>query len=161
MIGWSFFTIFLNLFIQDLTSDLPSLSKKVSSLLFFIMPVFCHSEFVRISTSGTPCFISDMILSLSAGCTSAMAIADVQPADNDKIISLMKQGVPLVDIRTNSEWQNTGIIKNSKLLTFFDKDGKSDVKSWMNKLRKMVKKDQPIIIICRSGRRSFFYHFCK
>ena len=85
---------------------------------------------------------------------SAKAIADVQPADNDKIISLMKQGVPLVDIRTNSEWQNTGIIKNSKLLTFFDKDGKSDVKSWMNKLRKMAKKDQPIIIICRSGRRS-------
>ena len=57
---------------------------------------------------------------------SAQANADVQPADNDKIISLMKQGVPLIDIRTNSEWQNTGIIKNSKLLTFFDKDGKSD-----------------------------------
>ena len=78
----------------------------------------------------------------------------MQPADNDKIISLMKQGVPLIDIRTNSEWQNTGIIKNSKLLTFFDKDGKSDVKSWMNKLREMAKKDQPLIIICRSGRRS-------
>ena len=85
---------------------------------------------------------------------SAQANADVQPADNDKIISLMKQGVPLIDIRTNSEWQNTGIIKNSKLLTFFDKDGKSDVKSWMNKLREMAKKDQPLIIICRSGRRS-------
>ena len=85
---------------------------------------------------------------------SAQANADVQPADNDKIISLMKQGVPLIDIRTNSEWQNTGIIKNSKLLTFFDKNGKSDVKSWMNKLREMAKKDQPLIIICRSGRRS-------
>ena len=85
---------------------------------------------------------------------SSQVNADVQLADNDKIISLMKQGVPLIDIRTNSEWQNTGIIKNSKLLTFFDKDGKSDLKSWMNKLRKMVKKDQPVIIICRSGRRS-------
>ena len=85
---------------------------------------------------------------------SAQANADVQPADNDKIISLMKQGVPLIDIRTNSEWQNTGVIKNSKLLTFFDRDGKSDVKSWMNKLREMAKKDQPLIIICRSGRRS-------
>lgn len=85
---------------------------------------------------------------------STQANADVQPADNDKIISLMKQGVPLIDIRTNSEWQNTGIIKNSKLLTFFDRDGKSDVKSWMNKLREMAKKDQPLIIICRSGRRS-------
>ena len=85
---------------------------------------------------------------------SAQANADVQPVDNDKIISLMKQGVPLIDIRTNSEWQNTGIIKNSILLTFFDREGKSDVKSWMNKLREMANKDQPIIIICRSGRRS-------
>ena len=85
---------------------------------------------------------------------SSQVHADVQPADNAKIISLMKQGVPLIDIRTSSEWQNTGIIESSKLLTFFDKDGKSDVKSWMNKLREMVKKDQPIIIICRSGRRS-------
>ena len=85
---------------------------------------------------------------------SAQANADVQPADNDKIISLMKQGVPLIDIRTNSEWRSTGIIKNSKLLTFFNKDGKSDVKSWVNKLREMAKKDQPLIIICRSGRRN-------
>ena len=85
---------------------------------------------------------------------SSQVNADVQLADNDKIISLMKQGVPLIDIRTNSEWRSTGIIKNSKLLTFFDKDGKSDLKSWMNKLKKMVKKDQPVIIICRSGRRS-------
>ena len=85
---------------------------------------------------------------------SAQANADVLPADNDKIISLMKQGVPLIDIRTNSEWQNTGIIKNSKLLTFFDQDGKSNVKSWMNKLSEVAKKDQPIIVICRSGRRS-------
>ena len=36
--------------------------------------------------------------------------------------------------------------KNSKLLTFFDKDGKSDVKSWMNKLREMAKKDQPSLL---------------
>ena len=85
---------------------------------------------------------------------SSQVNADVQLADNDKIISLMKQGVPLIDIRTNSEWRSTGIIKNSKLLTFFDRDGKSDVKSWMNKLREMAKKDQPLIIICRSGRRS-------
>ena len=72
---------------------------------------------------------------------SSQVNADVQLADNDKIISLMKQGVPLIDIRTNSEWRSTGIIKNSKLLTFFNKDGKSDVKSWMNKLREMAKKE--------------------
>ena len=52
---------------------------------------------------------------------SAQANADVQPADNYKIISLMKHGVPLIDIRTHSEWQNTGIIKNSKMLTFLTK----------------------------------------
>ena len=91
---------------------------------------------------------------------SAQANADVQPADNDKIISLMKQGVPLIDIRTNSEWQNTGIIKNSKLLTFFDKDGKSDVKSWVNKLREMAKKDQPPLLFAEVVEEAELFQIC-
>ena len=43
---------------------------------------------------------------------------------------------------------------NSLLLTFFDKNGKYDFQSWYNKLINITKKDQPIILICRSGRRT-------
>ena len=47
-----------------------------------------------------------------------------------------------------------GSDKKSNLLTFFDKDGNYDVKEWMSKLKKIASNKDPVIIICRSGRRS-------
>ena len=82
------------------------------------------------------------------------ALADVKNASSEEIIALMKAGVPLVDVRTYKEWKKTGIIKDSNLLTFFDQNGNSNVENWMHELRKIASKDQPIIILCRSGRRS-------
>ena len=66
----------------------------------------------------------------------------------------MESGVPLIDIRTKREWYETGVIKKSNLLTFFDKDGNYNVKEWMSKLKKIASNKDPVIIICRSGRRS-------
>ena len=96
--------------------------------------------------------ISSIILFSVIGVNSAFA--EVKIADNEKIISLMKGGVPLIDVRTLEEWQKTGVIKDSKLLTFFDKNGNSDLEDWMHQLRKIVSKDDPVIILCRSGKRS-------
>ena len=80
--------------------------------------------------------------------------ADIYEVNNNKIIILMESGVPLIDIRTKREWYETGVIKKSNLLTFFDKDGNYDVKEWMSKLKKIASNKDPVIIICRSGRRS-------
>ena len=80
--------------------------------------------------------------------------ADIYEVNNNKIIILMESGVPLIDIRTKREWYETGVIKKSNLLTFFDKDGNSNVKKWMLELEKIASKKDPVIIICRSGRRS-------
>ena len=80
--------------------------------------------------------------------------ADVYEVNNNKIIILMESGVPLIDIRTKREWYETGVIKRSNLLTFFDKDGNYNVKEWMSKLKKIASNKDPVIIICRSGRRS-------
>ena len=85
---------------------------------------------------------------------TAQAFAEVKEADNQEIISLMQSGVPIIDIRRASEWQDTGIIKQSHLMTFFDKKGNYDLDEWLSKLKKIVKKGDPVIIICRSGRRS-------
>ena len=49
---------------------------------------------------------------------------------------------------------STGVIPNSLLLTFFDENGKYNFQSWYNKFINITKKDQPIILICRSGRRT-------
>ena len=66
----------------------------------------------------------------------------------------MKTNTPIIDIRTSPEWDQTGVIPNSLLLTFFDENGKYNFQSWYNKLINITKKDQPIILICRSGRRT-------
>ena len=80
--------------------------------------------------------------------------AEVKEVDNHEIISLMQTGVPIIDIRRSSEWRDTGVIKQSNLLTFFDKQGKYNIDKWLPELKKIVKEGDPVIIICRSGRRS-------
>ena len=82
------------------------------------------------------------------------AIADVIDINNDQIKELMNLNTPIIDIRTSPEWDQTGVIPNSLLLTFFDKNGKYNFENWYNKLIKITKKDEPIILICRSGRRT-------
>ena len=85
---------------------------------------------------------------------STQLFAEINEVNNNKIKILMESGVPLIDIRTEKEWHETGVINQSKLLTFFDKDGNSNVKKWMLELDKITSKKDPVIIICRSGRRS-------
>ena len=85
---------------------------------------------------------------------SSKIFAEIFEVDNNKIKELMKNGVPLIDIRTEEECNQTGIIKGSKTLTFFDKKGDFDIKTWMHRLKKIVSEKEPLIIICRSGRRS-------
>jgi rhodanese-related sulfurtransferase len=82
------------------------------------------------------------------------AFAEVIDINNDQIKELMKTNTPIIDIRTSPEWDQTGVIPNSLLLTFFDENGKYNFQSWYNKLINITKKDQPIILICRSGRRT-------
>ena len=67
---------------------------------------------------------------------------------------LLENSVPLIDIRTEGEWHETGVINSSHLLTFFDKDGNYNFKEWMSKLKEIVSNKDPLIIMCRSGRRS-------
>ena len=85
---------------------------------------------------------------------TAQAFAEVKEADNQAIMSLMQSGVPIIDIRRASEWQDTGVIKQSHLMTFFDKKGNHNIDEWLSNLKKIAKEGDPVIIICRSGRRS-------
>ena len=80
--------------------------------------------------------------------------AEVENIGNSKLQALTSRGVTLVDIREETEWKDTGIIPNSALITFFDSAGKYDSGKWMDDLKKIAKVNDPVIIICRSGRRS-------
>ena len=91
---------------------------------------------------------------LCLALSTSNTFAEVKNVGNADIIALMKNKVPIIDIRRSNEWTNTGVIKGSKLLTFFDKQGNHNIDKWLPKLKKIVKEGDPVIIICRSGKRS-------
>jgi hypothetical protein len=42
---------------------------------------------------------------------TSQVFADVKEVNNEEMISLMKNGVPVIDIRRADEWHDTGVIK--------------------------------------------------
>ena len=86
--------------------------------------------------------------------TIKFASAEVVDINNEQIIQLSNGNIPIVDVRRSSEWEQTGVIPNSILLTFFDDEGKYDYNEWSKKLRSEIDDSQSIILICRSGTRS-------
>ena len=71
----------------------------------------------------------------------------------NKLKELIAQGVTLVDIRREEEWKQTGIIKGSKTITFFDRTGRINP-NFVPEFTALVKKDQPVALICRTGNRT-------
>ena len=74
--------------------------------------------------------------------------------NNDEIKKLIKNNVPIVDIRTSDEWNQTGVIPNSILLTFFKKNGTYNFETWHKELGYVIDTNKPYVLICRSGRRT-------
>jgi len=68
--------------------------------------------------------------------------------------SFVNRNIKIIDIRTPSEWKETGIVKNSYLIMFFDEKGNFNLKSFLTQLNKVVKKDEPFALICRVGSRT-------
>ena len=86
--------------------------------------------------------------------TVKTVFADIVNINNEQIKELSKINIPIVDVRRNSEWNKTGVVPNSILLTFFDKKGNYNLDEWYNQLRLKINKGEPIILICRTGRRT-------
>ena len=80
--------------------------------------------------------------------------AEIIEVNNDKIKELTLSGIPIIDIRTKNEWNTTGVIQNSNLITFFDNNGKYNLSKWLAQIKLINPDSKSIILICRSGRRS-------
>ena len=85
---------------------------------------------------------------------ASFAFSEVIEIGNIELKSLLQKKIPLIDIRRNDEWKSTGIVENSILMTFFDKNGKANTNEWLKELNKIAKKNDPVILICRTGRRT-------
>ena len=86
--------------------------------------------------------------------TVKTAFAEIVNVNNKQIKELSKINIPIVDVRRSSEWDQTGIIPNSILLTFFDKKGNYNLNEWYKQLSLKINEGEPIILICRTGRRT-------
>ena len=82
------------------------------------------------------------------------AFAEVIDVNDQEMIKLSNSNIPIVDVRKSSEWDQTGVIPNSILLTFFDEEGNYNFDEWYEKLQLEINATDPIILICRSGKRS-------
>ena len=80
--------------------------------------------------------------------------AETIDINNDEIKKLIKNNIPIVDIRTSDEWNQTGVIPNSILLTFFKKNGTYNFETWHKELGYVIDTNKPYVLICRSGRRT-------
>jgi len=68
--------------------------------------------------------------------------------------SFANKGIKIIDIRTPPEWRETGVVKGSYEIMFFDEKGGYDIQGFLKKLAKVVKKNEQFAIICRVGSRS-------
>ncbi len=90
-----------------------------------------------------------LVLAIS-GCTGDLGYTNI---DNDELQQLLSQGTPLYDIRRAEEWRDTGIVRSSRRLTFFDARGGVNPK-FLPEFTKRIGKDDPVILICRTGNRT-------
>lgn len=86
--------------------------------------------------------------------SASSARAEIIDIDNAQLASLSSSGVPVIDIRTAPEWEETGIVAGSRLLTYFDENGNADPVAWLEKVKGFAKPGDPVIVICRSGNRT-------
>jgi len=68
--------------------------------------------------------------------------------------AFVDKNIKIIDIRTAPEWRETGIVKGSYTLTFFDEQGNYNTELFLKELSKIVDKDEPFALICRTGSRT-------
>lgn len=80
--------------------------------------------------------------------------AEVTEIDVQGFEKLIASGVTVIDVRTPGEWKQTGIVKDSIPIMFFDGMGQPHVQVWMQQSSQHISPDKEVAIICRSGNRS-------
>ena len=81
--------------------------------------------------------------------------AAVGNCTNDELLAMAATGVPLIDIRRSWEWEETGVIAGSHLITFFDDRNRYDLDAWLAAFDQVAPRTGPFILVCRRGIRTF------
>lgn len=73
--------------------------------------------------------------------------------DNDQLQLMLAADVPIYDVRRPEEWIDTGIVENSRLLTYVDADGRRNER-FVETFTEQVDRGAPVILICDTGGRT-------
>lgn len=97
-----------------------------------------------------------LYFTLSVLCSLPLIAAELGSVDIEQMLELKRRhNALIIDIRTEQEWTETGMIPESIPLQFFDAEGRYDAARWLTALEKLrASPDQPIVLVCRSGKRS-------
>lgn len=96
----------------------------------------------------TALFLITALLSLLCACSKDQYRN--QPLTNE----LIRSGTPIVDIRSEPEWRETGVVAGSVLLTFYEPDRSYDLEGFLEELGRHVGPEEEFAILCRRGNRS-------
>ena len=78
-------------------------------------------------------------------------VVDLDPAG---LGALQAAGAPVIDIRREEEWELSGIIPGSHLLTFFDEYRRYDLAAWLAGFDRVADRTRPFALVCRNGVRT-------
>lgn len=92
-------------------------------------------------------------LFLLAITVSACSEPPYTDLSNGQLRPLLEQDLAVYDIRRPPEWQQTGVIEGSRLMTFVDSDGRV-LPDFLTRFTEETAKDEPVILICRTGSRT-------
>lgn len=67
---------------------------------------------------------------------------------------MLTKKMPVVDIRTEGEWKESGIIQGAIPITFFNEKGQYDLEKFLAELNAKVDTSKEFALICRSGSRT-------
>jgi rhodanese-related sulfurtransferase len=68
--------------------------------------------------------------------------------------AFLSKKIPTVDIRTQGEWKETGLLKGAVPITFFDERGTYNIPLFLQELSSKVDVKKPFALICRTGSRT-------
>jgi rhodanese-related sulfurtransferase len=72
---------------------------------------------------------------------------------NPELQAMLDKNTPIYDIRRPEEWLKTGVIEESKLLTFVDASGRLKP-DFLERFMAETDQHEPVILICRTGNRT-------
>lgn len=85
-----------------------------------------------------------LLVTAFVSCTTAQQKDEITTTELKALLA--KKEILLVDIRTPEEYEQ-GFIETAKFVNFYDE-------TFLDDIKKIIKKDQPVYLYCRSGGRS-------